>query len=546
MKSILRYTFYILSLIVFVQCARISSPEGGPVDETPPVLISSIPENEQIQYTGNTIVLTFDEYVTTQSIENNLIVTPKIEGSFKSRIKKQSVILTFDQPWQENTTYNINFGNTIMDLNNRNIPPNLNLSFSTGDYIDSLQISGTITDLYSKEPVEEALVSLYTITDTLDITSGAASYYARTDTSGNYQFNNLPDGEYFIYAAKDDNSNLKADVDGEAYGFYLDTLKLSANITGVDFDLQRLDINPLKISRSRHFGKYFDIEYNKSLLSYEILNNDTIPHRLMDTEKTVRFYNTSGRFNDTIPLIIIANDSINTNKQDTVSLYFNESKVEADPFDFDILPKENALLPDTELTVEFKKPVKSYNQDSLIFQIDSLNFFNLPDSVFTWNDSRTSVSWPLNLAEYIQGDERLSVNFRPGAFISVENDSTDERLKALSILKTEDSGIINGTVDTNADNFIIQLLNSRNLEILQTKVNEKNFSFRYLNAGSYSVKVIIDTNGNGVWDIGNLLTRTVAEPVIYYIDPFNNSKTIEVRKNWEVDEIDITYTVNKE
>ncbi len=546
MKRYIQNTLLLISVIVFAQCARVSSPTGGPEDETPPVLLSSVPNDQQIQYTGNTIVLNFDEYVTTNNIETNLIITPKITGAFKSRIKKRSVILTFDEPWEESTTYNINFGNTIQDLNNRNVPPNLNLSFSTGDYIDSLEITGTITDVYSKDPVENALVSLYTVTDTLDITSGAASYYARTDTSGIYRFRNLPDGDYLIYSALDKNSNQKADVDEEPYGFLVDTIRLTQNVSGIDFDLQRLDINPIKVKSARHFGKYFDIELSKAFTSFEILNNDTLPYR-KDGDKKLRFYNTSNRYNDTIPVIFQANDSIDTQLQDTVQLYFNESKkVEKDPFDVKIEPNANAVVSTIDLKFVFDKPVVAYNPDSLIFEVDSLNKFNLPDTAFTWNTNRTEASYPLNLADYIQADQRLNIRLQKGAFVSVEQDSTANKLKAYSILKAEDSGVINGSVNTNVENFIVQLLNSRTLEVIDTKVNEKNFSFRFLDAGSYSVKVIFDLNGNGVWDIGNILNRTTAEPIVYFIDSFNDSKIIELRKNWEVDDIDISYQVNNQ
>lgn len=544
-----RHTLYIalftLTSVLFFSCARISSPEGGPQDMTPPTLVSSIPANEQTNYTGNTIVLTFDEYVNTQAIENNLIITPAIEGegTLKSKIKKKSVILTFKDAWKDSTTYNINFGNTIQDVTNRNIPPDLNLSFSTGDYIDSLQISGVISDLYSKEPVEKALVSLYSITDTLDITSGSASYYARTDTSGYYQFKNLPPGEYFIYSALDKNNNQKADPDGELYGFYTDSLKLESNITGIDFDIQRLDITPLKVSTARHFGKYFDIEFNKAIVSYDVLNNDSVAYRPLEDNK-LRFYNTRFLYNDTIPMIITANDSINSNLQDTVKFYFNESKIDSDKFDYTVSPSSNSLIPNSKITMDFTKPIKSYDQDSLIFQIDSLTSFNLPDSLFTWNTTRTQVSWNMNLENYIKEDQSLKMLLRPGAFFSIENDTSKATFKNLRLFKLDDSGIINGSVDTDAQNYIIQLLDSRSLQVIQTKYNEASFSFEYLNAGTYLVKVIIDTNGNRLWDIGNILERTQAEPVIYYLDDFTNTRAIELRKNWIIDDINISYRVN--
>lgn len=531
-------------LLAPTSCARVSSPDGGPEDETPPKLLSSVPKDQQINYTGKTIVLNFNEFVTTQGIESNLIITPKIKSSFKSRVKKRKVTLTFNEPWAENTTYNINFGNTIQDLNNKNIPPNLNLSFSTGNYIDSLQISGTITNLYSKEPVENALVSLYTATDTLNITTGAASYYARTDTSGIYQFKNLPNGKYLIYAAADKNNNQKADVEKESYGFNTDTLHLTQNLSRIDFDLQRLNTKPLKVKKARHIGKYFDLTFNKAITEFSLITHDSLAYRQYEPNK-IRFYNKLKTFNDTIPVIFSANDSINSNLQDTVKLYFNESKVKQDPFDFQIEPEVNAVIPQTNLKLTFNKPVGSYNRDSLIVEIDSLNRFSLPDSVFTWNNTRTETQWSFNLKDYIRADKRLKILFKKGAFISIENDSTKNKVKGFSLLKTEDSGIINGSVNTDAPNFIVQLLSTRSLKVIDSKINEKNFSFQFLNAGSYLVKVIFDLNGNGVWDIGNILSRTQAEPIVYYVDSFTKTKFIEIRKNWTMDDINISYQVNK-
>lgn len=546
MKRLLLHSSIVLTaLLVFTTCARVSSPDGGPEDETPPTLLSSIPNNEQINYVGNTIVLNFDEYVNTQAIESNLIITPALEeeGGIKAKIKKRSVILTFKEPWRENTTYNINFGSTIQDANNRNIPPDLNLSFSTGDYIDSLQISGVINDLYSKEPAESALVSLYQVNDTLNITTGPALYYARTDTSGRYQFKNLPPGEYFIYSAMDNNNNRKADTNGELYGFYTDSISLASNVSGIDFDIQRLDITPLEVKSARHFGRYFDIEFNKAIISHKVLNNDSAVYRKME-DKKLRFYNTTGVYNDTIPLILSANDSIDSQLMDTVSFYFNESEIVADKFDYTIEPTTNSLIPNAQVSLNFTKPIKSYNRDSLIFQIDSANVFTLHDSLFTWNATRTEVSWNMTLADYIKEDERLTMQLKTGAFYSVENDTSNTRTKNLQIFKIDDSGIINGSLTTDAPNFIVQLLNSRTLEVIQTKYNEANYSFKYLNAGTYALKVIIDTNGNGAWDIGNVLERTQAEPVVYYLDSFTNTRLIELRKNWIIDDIDVSYGVN--
>jgi hypothetical protein len=150
----------------------------------------------------------------------------------------------------------------------------------------------------------------------------------------------------------------------------------------------------------------------------------------------------------------------------------------------------------------------------------------------------------MNLTDYITSDQRIRMNLKEGAFYSIEGDTSATQIKNLQPFKVDDSGIINGSVNTDAPNYIIQLLNSRTLDVLQTKYNEPQFSFQYLNAGTYLIKVIIDTNANGTWDIGNILERTQAEPIIYYLDNFTNTRFIELKKNWILDDINITYRVN--
>jgi Bacterial Ig-like domain len=546
MKITVKTISAILLLLFIYGCARISSPKGGPQDDIPPTLISSLPDSAQINYKGNTVALTFDEWIKPNGIESNLIITPSIEGGFKTKVNKKSILLTFKEPFQDSTTYTFNFGNSIQDITNNNSPQNLKLSFSTGPYIDSLEISGHIVDLYTQDPAENTLISLYALNDTLDITSGKAAYFAKTDTAGYFKLTNLPYNKYLIYACLDKNNNLKAETDSEAYGFYLDTLDLTHNITGVDFSIQRLNTKPLGLLASRPYGKYFDIGFNKPITDYDIRSypNDEAIYFHQNEPDNIRLYNMDRAPGDTAQLILTAYDSIQTEIIDTIAYYFIDSKIKADAFTYQVSPSVVEVPAESQVELIFSKPVNSINLDSIYYQLDSINRLNLIDSELTWNSNKTSLTWNLNYLNNFTENKIARLNIKPAAFISIENDSSVQNIKKFNLSSLQESALISGKIDTNVPSFIVQIIDASQMTIISEVYNEKSFNFKYVNAGNYFIRLIIDTNANGLWDTGNILTKTAPEPAQYYYDEFNKTKMITIRKNWEMTDLNIIYHVD--
>ncbi|WP_422355414.1 Ig-like domain-containing protein [Roseivirga pacifica] len=535
-----RYSLYIGSVILLTlaSCARVSSPTGGDEDEIPPTLIRSVPEPNQLNYHGDVIMLQFDEMVQTNQIESNLIITPKIEGSFRTKVNKTTVTLTFQEPLKDSTTYSLNFGNTIQDITNRNVPPNLSLSFSTGDYLDSLRITGSIVDLYSQDPIEDVLVTLYSDEDTTNILNGSASYYTKTDTAGLFTFNNLPSKNFRIYAVDDENGNSKADSDGEAYGFYPDTLKLNSNINNVNFSIQKLNTKDLRLISGRHFATYYELTFNKAVDSFTLVNPATAVYNQIAPDK-IRFYQTTEAIGDTTQMIFEATDSLSVTLLDTANYYFSESEIEPKALSTEIFPKTSSLKPNQQIRLRFDKPIKDFLPDSAFYYIDSTNIVSLKNTAFAWNYNRTEITWPINITDYItEPQQTLKLQLRPQTFISYDLDTTKLIEKPFTIANKDEAAIIRGSVTSTSDNIIVQLLNASSLNVISETTN-KQFVFDYLPAGKYMVRVIEDLNQNGKWDIGNILTNTPPEPVTFYFDTYYKTSEIEVRKFWERDKIDI-------
>ncbi|WP_420384710.1 Ig-like domain-containing protein [Roseivirga sp.] len=537
----LQYPIIIYIFILLIQgCANVSSPQGGPEDETPPQLISSVPDQEQTNYQGQTILLNFDEWVNTRNIETEVIITPRIVSSFKTKVKKNQVEITFFEPLLENTTYAVSFGGTIRDVTNNNPAENLNLSFSTGPYIDSLQISGTIKSLIDQEPAEEVLVALYDNNDSTNILNGVASYFTLTDTTGNYQFRNLRPGTYRIYAARDDNNNNRADSQSERYGFYPDSLMLTNNIENIDFTIQNLNTTEIKTLNARHFGEYFDITFNKQFTDFQILTVGNFYYRPEGPDK-MRFFRNDRTYGDTLDLIYQVKDSLNTILQDTVGLYFSESKIDKTDFTISTDPATPQASPTDTLIFKFSKPIVSYNLDSISINLDSTRTFTLNPQLFRFNQYRTELNTGFIPDQQLnEKDVQLTIITHKAAFISADQDSSKRFEKKYNHLEESETAVISGQVISSSANVIIQLLSANNKRVLR-ETNTKTFEFSYLPAGRYMVRVIDDRNGNGRLDIGNILTNEVPEDVHYYFDTYYKTKVIEVRKNWANSDINISF-----
>ncbi len=537
-----RFTLLILLIIIVNSCARVSSPMGGPEDETAPILLESIPDNQQTNYTGNTVTLIFDEWIKTTNIESDLIITPKIETGFKTRIKKQQLQLTFNEPFRENTTYTLSFASTITDITNDNPIVGLTLSFATGAVLDSLEISGNVTNLYEQEPAEKFLVSLYTENDSLNILDGAAAYYTKTDTLGKYKFQNLPQGEYRIYAVNDKNNNSKADTEEERFGFYPDTLTLSESRAGIDFTVQNLNVDVPRVTSARPFAHYYDIEVNKPITSFDIVENNSANKSYINIgENKFRFFNESQTFNDTTQMIINLVDSAGYELRDTVNYYFIESKLEKEEFKVTIEPTNGLLKPVDSVVFEFTKPVDRINLDSIYIELDTLQTQTITSEELIWNDKRNRLVYKTdNKSLYAEGRKGVMLRIQPSAFISIEQDTLEDQPKYLAPLQETEIASIEGEVFTDNETIIVQLLNSRTRNIIATTTNKK-YRFNYLGPGQYYVRVIEDLNGNGRWDIGNILTGETPEPAHYYYDNFYKTRLIELRKRWEQVDINISF-----
>ena len=210
---------------ILAGCANVVTPTGGPKDVTPPRVTEAKPENRNVNFSGKKIEITFDEYVTLENANQNVLVSPPLTNKPDIKLNNKTLVIRFKEELKPNTTYTIDFGAAVKDLHEGNVFKDYRYTFSTGEVLDTLSIAGVILDAETKKPVEDMQVSLYDCeNDSLfDLpTRRAPDYIAKTDKEGKFRVNGLPDKSFLVFALKDVNSNRYYDMPNEMVAF-LDT-----------------------------------------------------------------------------------------------------------------------------------------------------------------------------------------------------------------------------------------------------------------------------------------------------------------------------------
>jgi len=190
--------------LVQTGCANIVPPMGGPRDSLPPRLVSVKPPDSARNFTGKKIVLEFDEFVQLDNIQENLLVSPvpKINPTVDSKLR--TITVTVKDTLQPNTTYSIDFGKAIKDINEGNVLKNFTYRFSTGSTLDSLELMGKVVVAETGKADSTLIVMLHTSTDDSAVIKEKPRYVARVDKDGNFTFSNLPSGSFALFALKDE------------------------------------------------------------------------------------------------------------------------------------------------------------------------------------------------------------------------------------------------------------------------------------------------------------------------------------------------------
>uniref|UniRef100_UPI004047B14E Ig-like domain-containing protein n=1 Tax=Algoriphagus sp. TaxID=1872435 RepID=UPI004047B14E len=547
MKQLIYLFLLFLSGLAAFSCAKQSSPMGGPRDEDPPLLIESLPKDQSVNTKPERIVLTFDEFVGLDNPGKGVVITPKVNKDLVEFTSlKNSITVLLKQDLEDSTTYVLDFQKSVVDISERNPAENLRLVFSTGSQIDSLNISGQLRFPFSesKEDYKNVLVGIYPLNDSTDVFSAPPYYLAQVDTLGKFSLKNLKSGHYRAYAWKDVNGNLKADYKSEEYDFLPDTISLTPETTdSLFFNLTKADLTPIKILRSSNFGKNFDIILNRNTLLNEV-ENDLLGKDLfyVQGEKRLRFFPKKPIL-DSIPIKISLQDSVGFSSDSLIWAKFPDSGRKPEKLDIQI-NSGKSFYQDLDIQLTFNKPVNQINLDSLQLKIDSL-FIPIQKHMLSFVDSskRDVLHIKVFLADSLQ-TELVTLIAPDSTFQDIEGEYNEKKVEAnyRKLVRKNLADGISGEVIGTEGPLIIQLINGKKeityQQVLDTKTK---FSFSLLDPGTYTLRVIEDSNGNGIWDPSNYMQRKLAERVFYYKGE-NQTRDLIIRGGWTIEDLLISAT----
>lgn len=230
-----KYLFFLLAIIGLYACASTGSPDGGPYDETPPKFVRANPKPNATNNTRKKISIEFDEYIKLDKPSEKVIISPPQNEAPEVRASGHSVVVEFFDSLKANTTYTVDFGDAIVDNNEENPLGNFAYAFSTGESIDTMEVSGTVLNAADLEPIKGIQVGLHKNLNDTAFTKLPFDRISRTDSRGHFTIRGVAPGTYRIYALMDGNQNYLFDSKTETVA-YLDSLVIPSMTGAVRYD----------------------------------------------------------------------------------------------------------------------------------------------------------------------------------------------------------------------------------------------------------------------------------------------------------------------
>ena len=217
-----------LSSFLLSSCARMGSPDGGWYDDDPPKVVRCEPNGQSVNVTTKKITIYFDEFIKLEDASNKVIISPPQLEMAEIKVAGKKVIVELQDSLKPNMTYSIDFSDAISDNNEGNPLGSYAYTFSTGERIDTFEVSGYVLDASNLEPVKGILVGLYDDLADSAFTTKPMLRVARTDGSGHFVVKGIAPGTYRAYALQDMDNNFRFGQRGEMVAFSHDTYEPSS------------------------------------------------------------------------------------------------------------------------------------------------------------------------------------------------------------------------------------------------------------------------------------------------------------------------------
>ena len=586
----LYYIFIIIAAAVMYSCANIGNPSGGPIDKTPPIFMRSNPTPNAVNVKDRKIEIFFDEIVTLKDPSTKIIVSPAQTEMPRMSALGRKVTVELVDSLLPNTTYTIDFSNSIQDNNEGNAIDNFAFAFSTGSVIDSMRVSGYVLDSRTLEPMQSVVVGLQSNLADSAFHKEKLQRVALTNDRGQFTIRNVSPGSYHIFALKDLDRDYKFGNPTEDIAF-LDSIIVPSIGSREAADTVYNDLNEIDTIMRATRPAYFPNDillsmFNEDRKSQYLANNlrvdstrisltfaaasDTLPSLSIVGRNDVpdQWYTLErSQTNDTLTYwirpphlvsadtLIVATTYLRTDTAsnlswgtDTLKFTFQRQKAkkkkkneETDSLEQIRFMELHPLANGTQevyapLLLQTGTPIERYSREAFHLQRKLQNdttFYPAEIKSIALRDSTLS-----------RRDLMLKVDWEPGAAYTLAVDSlamTDiyglqtKPLKVdFNVRKMEEYGNIVFNIPAVRDSAIVELLDGTEKIVLRAPVKSHRAELLNLLPGKYYARLFIDRNGNGKYDTGNYDMHLQPEETVYYPGAINLKKNWDVEQTWDI------------
>lgn len=586
----LYYIFIIIAAAVMYSCANIGNPSGGPIDKTPPIFMRSNPTPNAVNVKDRKIEIFFDEIVTLKDPSTKIIVSPAQTEMPRMSALGRKVTVELVDSLLPNTTYTIDFSNSIQDNNEGNAIDNFAFAFSTGSVIDSMRVSGYVLDSRTLEPMQSVVVGLQSNLADSAFHKEKLQRVALTNDRGQFTIRNVSPGSYHIFALKDLDRDYKFGNPTEDIAF-LDSIIVPSIGSREAADTVYNDLNEIDTIMRATRPAYFPNDillsmFNEDRKSQYLANNlrvdstrisltfaaasDTLPSLSIVGRNDVpdQWYTLErSQTNDTLTYwirpphlvsadtLMVATTYLRTDTAsnlswgtDTLKFTFQRQKAkkkkkneETDSLEQMRFMELHPLANGTQevyapLLLQTGTPIERYSREAFHLQRKLQN-----DTIFYPAEIK---SIALRDSTLNRRDLMLKVDWEPGAAYTLAVDSlamTDiyglqtKPLKVdFNVRKMEEYGNIVFNITAVRDSAIVELLDGTEKIVLRAPVKSHRAELLNLLPGKYYARLFIDRNGNGKYDTGNYDMHLQPEETVYYPGAINLKKNWDVEQTWDI------------
>lgn len=580
-------------LLFTAACAHVGTPAGGPKDETPPKLIRTTPKELQTNFQQNKIQLFFDELIVLNGGQQKVIISPPQIIPPQIRAVRDKIVIELSDTLKESTTYTIDFTDAIVDYNEKNPFGDYAFSFSTGNVIDSLRISGYLIDASNLNPKSGVLVGVYQeLEDSIFYTKPMARI-SRTNSLGYFSIKGLPEKTFRLFALSDNDRDYTYDVHLESIAFMDEVITpwveecivrdtVWRDSTSIDSVYQytkpcyKPDDVVLKYfteafgrqflsKRERPSREQISLVFNSpatELPTIRLLNKPVQDWFLVEknpTNDSIRYWITDSLVirMDTLVLQVdyLKTDSTNQLHMQTDTLKLVSRPVRTTPPATERRGRETKKEEEPQvrhLRVQIGiSRLVDMNQEPLIttetplaeWPAEALTLYRQVDS--TWikvpiNLSADSISLcRFKLSARWEYGTTYKLSLDSGAVKSIYGFTNNAQAIEFRVPKEEDYSQLILTVEGLEGHGFVELLDANDKVVRREKLVQNKVDFNYLHPGTYYARAIVDANGNGKWDTGDYLMKRQPETVYYSPTPFKLRPFWSMEETWNVNVVPV-------